>query len=252
MRARASSAAPPSTWTPRCASSCSDRRRLATPRLQPWRSSWPASSGCTCCRSAPCGGRRSRRCWSADLHMGKAHSFRRMGVPVPAGSGHHVARSAELVQTWRPDAQSWSAWVTCCTRPCARRAPAGLLRRWRAAHAGLALTLVRGNHDDRAGDPPPDLDIRLRGRTLADQPVRCATTRGRSRVAMCWPATCTPASVWVGRARDRCACPVSTSGRFGRGAAGLRCLHRHAPDPPRARATGSSWSPDSVRPLPGR
>ena len=26
--------------------------------------------------------------------------------------------------------------------------------RWRSAHPALAITLVRGNHDDRAGDPP--------------------------------------------------------------------------------------------------
>jgi metallophosphoesterase superfamily enzyme len=33
--------------------------------------------------------------------------------------------------------------------------------RWRAEHTGLELVLVRGNHDDRAGDPPPDLGIEV-------------------------------------------------------------------------------------------
>jgi DNA ligase-associated metallophosphoesterase len=33
--------------------------------------------------------------------------------------------------------------------------------RWREAHAGLMLTLVRGNHDDRAGDPPASLGLRV-------------------------------------------------------------------------------------------
>jgi uncharacterized protein len=28
--------------------------------------------------------------------------------------------------------------------------------RWRAGHPGLELRLVRGNHDSRAGDPPPE------------------------------------------------------------------------------------------------
>src|SRR5690606_34594662 len=32
--------------------------------------------------------------------------------------------------------------------------------RWRASRPGLAVTLVRGNHDDRAGDPPADWDFR--------------------------------------------------------------------------------------------
>jgi DNA ligase-associated metallophosphoesterase len=33
--------------------------------------------------------------------------------------------------------------------------------RWREAHAALAITLVRGNHDQRAGDPPPAWGIRV-------------------------------------------------------------------------------------------
>jgi DNA ligase-associated metallophosphoesterase len=35
------------------------------------------------------------------------------------------------------------------------------IARWRAERARLELTLVRGNHDDRAGDPPASLDIRV-------------------------------------------------------------------------------------------
>jgi metallophosphoesterase superfamily enzyme len=30
---------------------------------------------------------------------------------------------------------------------------------WRERHAGIDLLLVRGNHDDRAGDPPPALGV---------------------------------------------------------------------------------------------
>ena len=30
---------------------------------------------------------------------------------------------------------------------------------WRARHADVAMLLVRGNHDARAGDPPASLDI---------------------------------------------------------------------------------------------
>ena len=32
---------------------------------------------------------------------------------------------------------------------------------WRAQHAQVAMTLVRGNHDDRAGDPVPQWAIRV-------------------------------------------------------------------------------------------
>jgi DNA ligase-associated metallophosphoesterase len=43
----------------------------------------------------------------------------------------------------------------------ASHAPATLaaLRRWRDERHALGLTLVRGNHDERAGDPPTDLGI---------------------------------------------------------------------------------------------
>lgn len=39
------------------------------------------------------------------------------------------------------------------------------LRAWRDLHAGLRMTLVRGNHDSHAGDPPQDLGI-----SVVDEP----------------------------------------------------------------------------------
>jgi uncharacterized protein len=38
---------------------------------------------------------------------------------------------------------------------------------WREAHAGLQLTLVRGNHDSHAGDPPPEWRVHC-----VDEPFR--------------------------------------------------------------------------------
>ena len=35
------------------------------------------------------------------------------------------------------------------------------LRAWRERRAGLRMTLIRGNHDKRAGDPPRDLNIEV-------------------------------------------------------------------------------------------
>jgi DNA ligase-associated metallophosphoesterase len=50
----------------------------------------------------------------------------------------------------------------------AARAPALIdaLAAWRHARPALAVTLVRGNHDARAGDPPPGCGIEL-----ADEPT---------------------------------------------------------------------------------
>ena len=39
------------------------------------------------------------------------------------------------------------------------------LQAWRQTHAAVSCTLVRGNHDSRAGDPPADLSI-----SVVDEP----------------------------------------------------------------------------------
>ena len=41
------------------------------------------------------------------------------------------------------------------------------LAQWRRAHAALDLLLVRGNHDARAGDPPPELGVQVVDEPLA-------------------------------------------------------------------------------------
>lgn len=103
----------------------------------------------------------------ADVHLGKAQSFRRLGVPVPGGSGaESLAHLSGLI------AALGVRELVCLgdllhSRHAHDAAPAALLRDWRARHADLALTLVRGNHDDRAGDPPPELGV-----TLVDEPWR--------------------------------------------------------------------------------
>jgi DNA ligase-associated metallophosphoesterase len=47
------------------------------------------------------------------------------------------------------------------------RGTLAVLQAWRERHPALAVTLVRGNHDDRAGDPPPSL-----GFEVVDEPLR--------------------------------------------------------------------------------
>ena len=101
----------------------------------------------------------SRTLLVADAHIGKAVSFRRFGVPVPRGTtSETLALLAALVERldvrrivflgdFMHSARSFAASTM------------GAVARWRAAHGSLDLTLVRGNHDDRAGDPPAHLGI---------------------------------------------------------------------------------------------
>ncbi len=92
----------------------------------------------------------------SDPHFGKGATFRRAGIPVPAGgTGDNLARldralaataSERLVivgdlfhARLDPDAPALAA-----------------VAGWRAKYPALAITLVSGNHDRHAGGPPAD------------------------------------------------------------------------------------------------
>jgi DNA ligase-associated metallophosphoesterase len=97
---------------------------------------------------------------------GKAVSFR-FGVPVPGGT---TAETLGALASLAARLEVRRIVVLSDLLHSARSlAPAtiGALARWRKAHAALDLTLVRGNHDRRAGDPPRDLGIEV-----VDEPYR--------------------------------------------------------------------------------
>jgi DNA ligase-associated metallophosphoesterase len=110
----------------------------------------------------------------ADAHIGKAVSFRRLGVPVPRGTTRAtldvlddlVARLGvrrivflgDLLHSAHARAAATMATV----------------ERWRALHAALDLALVRGNHDSRAGDPPAHWGIEVVDGPLALGGLRLA------------------------------------------------------------------------------
>jgi DNA ligase-associated metallophosphoesterase len=103
----------------------------------------------------------------ADAHIGKATSFRALGVPVPGGTtsetlasltalvARHEVRRIVFLGDFLHSARSHAA------------ATLAAVARWRAQHPALQLVLVRGNHDDRAGDPPAEL-----GFEVIDEPLR--------------------------------------------------------------------------------
>jgi DNA ligase-associated metallophosphoesterase len=98
----------------------------------------------------------------ADVHFGKAASFRRLGVPVPRGTtGANLARLDELI-SGLPSLRE-IVFLGDFLHAASGRAPATLraLQAWRDRHAGLGLSLVRGNHDSHAGDPPAALGIEV-------------------------------------------------------------------------------------------
>ena len=95
----------------------------------------------------------------ADAHIGKGLSFRKLGVPVPHGTtAETLALLSALVERLGATRIIFLGDFLHSARS---HGPTTMdtVARWRSAHTSLELTLVRGNHDDHAGDPPPRLGI---------------------------------------------------------------------------------------------
>jgi len=103
----------------------------------------------------------------ADIHFGKAASFRALGVPVPAGTTSANLLALDELLALLP--VQHILFLGDFLHAKAAHAPATLaaMQAWRRRHPQLLLTLVRGNHDAHAGDPPPELDI-----AMVDEPYQ--------------------------------------------------------------------------------
>jgi len=102
---------------------------------------------------------RSRALLVADLHLGKAAAFRSHGIPVPDGDTEaDLARLSALLQ-----ATGARRLLILGDLLHARRGRSPELDRalteWRERHPALEVSLIRGNHDVGAGDPPAGAGI---------------------------------------------------------------------------------------------
>ncbi|WP_397451704.1 ligase-associated DNA damage response endonuclease PdeM [Pseudomonas sp. NA-150] len=92
----------------------------------------------------------------ADAHFGKAAAYRKLGQPVPHGTTRNNLQRLDILLAEHV-----------CERlvflgdflhaPGSRNAATfAAVEEWRSRHPTLAITLIRGNHDRRAGDPPQE------------------------------------------------------------------------------------------------
>lgn len=95
----------------------------------------------------------------ADAHIGKAQAFRKLGVPVPEATT--AATLARLSDTLQASGATHVVFLGDLLHSAQGRAAGTLdaVAQWRRRQAGLQLTLVRGNHDGHAGDPPADWGV---------------------------------------------------------------------------------------------
>jgi DNA ligase-associated metallophosphoesterase len=96
----------------------------------------------------------------ADTHFGKAATFRAAGVPVPRGTttGSLARLDSALARTGATRIVFLGDFLH--AREGREAETTRAVGEWQSRNAAIDMLLVRGNHDKRAGDPGPEIDIR--------------------------------------------------------------------------------------------
>lgn len=110
--------------------------------------------------------RQQRMLIVADIHFGKAAAFRAGGIPVPHGTTRANLDALDALLDRFDVARILFLGDFLHAKAARAAATLHALQQWRERHAALELTLVRGNHDRHAGDPPVELRI-----DVADEPL---------------------------------------------------------------------------------
>ncbi len=172
----------------------------------------------------------------ADLHLGKAATFRARGLPVPAGTTQgNLARLAQLLA--RHSGVQRLVVLGDFLHAAEAHAPALLraLAAWREDHAALELVLVRGNHDRHAGDPPAWLGARIVEEPWSLGPFACCHHPQHRAGQWVLAGHLHPTAVLYGGGRDA----LRMLFRGGAGTAGVAGLWRVHRRPCRARRAGA-------------
>lgn len=105
----------------------------------------------------------------ADIHFGKAASFRARGVPVPHGTTAQNLHALDLLMAQHEVATILFLGDFLHAKTARAEATMAALQSWRERNPEVHLLLVRGNHDRHAGDPPRGLRIEV-----VDEPYAAA------------------------------------------------------------------------------
>lgn len=97
----------------------------------------------------------------ADIHFGKAASFRALGVPVPRGTTTENLNALDALIERHGARQVAFLGDFLHARAAHASSTQQAMLAWRASRHALRLLLVRGNHDRHAGDPAAALGIEL-------------------------------------------------------------------------------------------
>jgi DNA ligase-associated metallophosphoesterase len=126
---------------------------------------------------------RERTLFVADVHLGKAASFRAAGVPLPSGhSSHDLARLSTLLLRHSAarlvilgdlvhDAASYTETLD------------RNFRTFRSRHDDVDMVLISGNHDRRAGFAPDGWQLQIVAEPHVLGPIYCCHEPGAADTA---------------------------------------------------------------------
>ncbi|WDY59129.1 ligase-associated DNA damage response endonuclease PdeM [Pseudomonas sp. PSKL.D1] len=97
----------------------------------------------------------------ADVHIGKAASYRALHQPVPKGTTAATLQRLDSLLATHDCEQLIILGDFLHARAARTPATMALLQAWRNRHPCLHVRLIRGNHDRHAGDPPGELNIEV-------------------------------------------------------------------------------------------
>ena len=93
----------------------------------------------------------------ADAHFGKAAAYRKLGQPVPHGTTASNLQVIDRILEKYPTEHLIFLGDFLHAPGSHSAGTLDALAAWRTDVADLRITLIRGNHDKRAGDPPAEL-----------------------------------------------------------------------------------------------
>ena len=95
----------------------------------------------------------------ADVHFGKAAAFRAHSIAVPGGT---TANDLRRIDALLCETQATSIYILgdmWHAKEGLAQTTIDLIRTWRQGREGVAITLIRGNHDRKCGQLPSGLGI---------------------------------------------------------------------------------------------
>lgn len=95
----------------------------------------------------------------ADIHIGKAASFRAGGIPIPHGTTQEtLTRLSRCISIYETTHIVFLGDFLHSAKSRAKNT-FETVEKWRDEYHSIKLTLIRGNHDRHAGDPPANWNI---------------------------------------------------------------------------------------------